>query len=80
LVAAEKLNDEFIAKQPGYLSWTQAVDDETWVDIITFENMDDLRNFKKISGNPSALALQFYSFINLNSCKEHHFTVERSYT
>lgn len=79
LDSAEKLNDEFISKQAGYLSWKQAVDGETWVDMITFETMDDLDNFKKLSENPSELALQFYSTINLNSCKEHHFTVERSY-
>ena len=79
LDAAQKLNDEHISKQPGYLSWTQAVDGETWADIITFETMDDLDSFQEVSKNPCDLALQFYSYINLNSCKVNMFSVERTY-
>jgi uncharacterized protein CbrC (UPF0167 family) len=79
LLSAEKLNNEFIAKQPGYLSWKQAVDGETWADMITFDTMDDLNKFQDASKNPGELAMQFYSFINLNSCKVHMFSVERSY-
>ncbi|MCL2750570.1 MAG: hypothetical protein FWE96_06200 [Coriobacteriia bacterium] len=79
LLAAETLNNEFISKQKGYVSWEQVVDGETWADLITFESIDDLKSFKEISKNPTELALNFYSFINLNSCKEQHFTVERSY-
>ena len=79
LLAAETLNNEFMSKQKGYVSWKQVVDGETWADLITFETLEDLTDFKKLSGSPNELALKFYSFINLNSCKEHHFTVERSY-
>ena len=79
LHAAEKLNDEHISKQKGYISWKQLVDGDTWADICTFETMDDLNNFKEASRNPNEFALKFYSFINLNSCKEHHFSVEKSY-
>jgi len=79
LLAAEKLNNDYISKQKGYISWKQLVDGDTWADVITFETMDDLNSFKEASNNPSETALAFYSFINLNSCKVHLFTVERSY-
>ena len=79
LLAAQKLNDEFISKQKGYISWKQLNDKETWADIITFETIDDLENFKKLSATPDEVALSFYSFINLPSCKMHTFSVERSY-
>jgi len=79
LLSAEKLNNEFISKQKGYVSWKQLVDGDTWADVITFETMDDLNNFKEVSRKPSETAKKFYSFMNLFSCKQHHFSVEKSY-
>ena len=81
LRAAESLNNEFISKQKGYISWKQLRDGDTWADVITFETMDDLNNFKEVSNNPCELALKFYSFMNFdpNLCKMHVFSVERSY-
>jgi len=79
LLAAEKLNNEFISKQKGYVSWQQLQDGETWADIITFDSMEALENFKNVSSNPTDTALAFYSFINLPSCKMNAFSVERSY-
>jgi len=78
LLAAEKLNDEYMSKQKGYISWKQLVDGETWADFITFETMEDAKRVGK-SSNPNDLAEKFYSFINLSSCKAHFFTVEKSY-
>jgi len=79
LLAAEALNNGYISKQKGYVSWKQLVDGETWADICTFETMSDLKSFEEASRNPSELATNFYSFINLNSCRGHKFLVERSY-
>ena len=78
LQAAETLNNEYMSKQKGYISWKQLVDGETWVDLLTVETMDDAVRISNPS-EPNALAEKFYSFINLNSCKAHLFTVERSY-
>jgi len=81
LLAAEKLNNEFISKQKGYVSWQQVRDGDIWADVLTFETMADLENFKTVSENPSELAEEFYAFMNLNPklCKMHVFSVERSY-
>jgi len=79
LLSAEKLNNEYISKQKGYISWKQLVDGDTWADLLTFETMEDVKNFEANSGNPGELAKIFYSFIDLNSCKLNYFTIERSY-
>jgi len=79
LLAAEKLNNEHISKQKGYISWQQLVDDNTWADLITFETMEDLNNFIEASSNPNESAKEFYSFMNLLSCKQHIFSVEKNY-
>jgi hypothetical protein len=80
LLAAEKLNNEYISKQKGYISWKQLFDGKVWADIITFETMEDAKNFEETSKrNPNDLAKTFYSFISFISCKVHFFSVERSY-
>jgi len=79
LLAAEKLNDEYISKQKGYISWQQLVDGDAWADFLTFETMEDVKKFEADSGNARELAGNFYSFIDLNSCKVNYFSVERSY-
>jgi hypothetical protein len=79
LQAAEKLNNEYISKQKGYISWKQLVDGDTWADFLTFETMEDVKEFEKNAVNAGELAQEFYSFINMKSCKVHYFSVERSY-
>jgi len=79
LLAAERLNDEHISKQAGFVSWKQMVDGDTWADMCTFETVDDLKHFEQVSQNPGEAALNFYSFINLSSCKGHKFIVEKTY-
>ncbi len=78
LEAAKKLNDEFMSKQKGYISWQQVVDGDTWADIITFETMEDAKRV----ANPTEsneIANKFYSYLNLNSCKAQLYSIERSY-
>jgi hypothetical protein len=79
LSASEKLNNEYISKQKGYVSWEQLNDNDTWADIITFETMGDVKTFEANSANAGELAQNFYSFINLPSCKVRYYTIERSY-
>jgi len=79
LLAAETLSSEHISKLKGYVSMKQFVDNDTWADAITFETMEDAKNFLAEARNPNAFAEKFYSFININSCKSHLFSVERSY-
>jgi len=78
LLAVENLNNEYISKQKGYISFELLIDGETWADSTTFETMDDAKNFAE-AGEPSEWAEKFYSFINLNSCRSNFFSVEKSY-
>jgi hypothetical protein len=79
LLAAEKLNDEHMSKQKGYISWQQLKEGDTWVDLATWKTMADARNFLAASGNPDALAEKFYSFLDQKSIKMHLYSVEKSY-
>lgn len=79
LFAAENLNNSYISKQKGYISWKQLVDGDTWVDFITFETVADVKAFETNAGNAGELAEKFYSFIDLNSCTQNCFTIEKSY-
>jgi len=78
LLAAENLSNGYMSKQKGFISWKQMVDGETWADVLTFETMDDAKRIAE-ANSPKDLAEKFYSFINLNSCKAHIFSVEKSY-
>jgi len=79
LQAAEKLNNEYISRQKGYVSWQQLVDGDTWADILTFETMDDVKSFEANAANSGELSANFYSFINLPTCKVNYFSIEKSY-
>ena len=80
LAASEKLNNEYISKQKGYISWEQLNDGDIWVDLLTFETMDEVKAFEENStANPNEFAMKFYSFINMPSCKVRYYRVERSF-
>jgi len=79
LAASERLNDEYISKQKGYVSWKQLNDGETWLDFLTFETMEDMKNFEENSANAGELAQKFYSYIDLNSCIVKYYSVKKSY-
>jgi len=79
LSASEKLNNDYISRQKGYISWEQLNDGDTWADVITFETMEDVKSFETNSANAGELAQNFYSFINLPSCKVRYFSIEKTY-
>jgi len=80
LDASKKLNDEYISKQKGYISWEQLNDGDTWADILTFETMEEVKAFEENSAaNPNELALNFYSYINMPSCRVRYYSLERTY-
>jgi hypothetical protein len=78
LLASEKLNNEYMSKQKGYISWKQLVEGEMWADLLTWETMDDAKKILE-SSSTNTLAEKFYSFIDPESCKINLFSVEKSY-
>ncbi len=57
---------------------THYIDGETWADITKFETKEDAEAFARC-GTPNAFAQKFYSFINLNSCRSHLYTIEKTF-
>lgn len=79
LQAAKLLNDEYISKQPGYVSWQQLRDGDTWVDLLTFNSMENVKAFEANSATPNEHAMAFYSFINMPSCVVRYYNVEKNH-
>ena len=78
LRASERVNNEILSKQKGFISWKVLVDGDTWVDLVIWESMDDAKN-GETAGKTNPVAHEFYSFIDLESCKHQLFFVEKSY-
>jgi len=78
LIALEKVHDEILSKQKGFISWKVLVDGDTWVDLVTWETSDDAKN-AETAGETNPIAHKFYSYIDMESCKNQHFSVEKSY-
>ncbi len=78
LLAAEALNHEYMSKQKGYISWKQLREGETWVDLLMWESMEDAQRMMEPE-EPNPWAEEFYSFIDMESCRVQVFSVEKSY-
>ena len=78
LLASEKCNKEVLSKQKGFISWDVLRDGDTWVDLVKWETEEDAKNGETAGANNPA-AQEFYSFINMNSCKLQLYCVEKSH-
>jgi len=79
LRASEKCNNEVLSKKKGFISWKVLVDGDEWVDICTWETMEDAINAETDNGEPDSAAQEFYSFIDPDSLKHQVFSVEKTY-
>lgn len=79
LVASEKTHNEVLSKKKGFISWKVLIDGDTWVDLVTWETLDDAKNAENDDGKPNSIAQKFYSFIDFSSLKNQVYTVEKSY-
>ena len=79
LIASEETHNEVLSKRKGFISWKVLVDGDTWVDLVTWETVEDARNAENDDCDPSPIAQKFYSFINTSSLKSQVFSVEKSY-
>ncbi len=78
LIASKKCNDEVLSKQKGYISWEVLKEGDTWVDLVKWETLEDAKKAETAgAGNP--VSHKFYSFINMDSCKQKLYFVENSY-
>jgi len=78
LVASQKCNDEVLSKQKGFIAWDILRDGDTWVDLVTWETLEDAKTGERAgSGNPAAN--DFYSFIDFKSLSHKVYSVEKEY-
>ena len=78
LRASEKCHDEVLSKQKGFISWDVLRDGDTWVDLVKWETVEDAKNGETAGAN-NPTSREFYSFINMISCKLQLYTVEKSH-
>ena len=79
LRASEKCNNEVLSKKKGFISWEVLVNNDTWVDLVTWKTMEDAKKAESDDGKPNPVAQEFYSFINFNSLKHQVYSVEKCY-
>ena len=76
--AVDKLIEEHISKQKGYISFKLLAEGDAWADYVMFETMDNLNAFLESSENErNELSEKFYSFLNFDTCKSHIYSVEK---
>ena len=78
LLAMEKLINEFVSKQKGFISSKTLVDGETWADFTIFETNDDLNAFVPLCSK-NELARKCYTFMDFDTLNSHVFSVEKSF-
>lgn len=78
LQTTEKVHNEFMSKQKGYISWRQLLDCSGWADMITWETMDDAKNAISASENDAASGA-FFAMLDMESVKIHIYEVKKDY-
>ena len=78
LLASKRVQDDFMSKQKGYLSWKVLADGDTWADLLTWETKEDAGN-AMAAGGANADNQKFFALLDPESVKMHIFTVEKSY-
>ena len=79
-LVSDKFNDEFLAKQKGYISRKLLTKDDMWADLVVWETEDDFQNAMKASKEDAA-AREYLSQLNLSAKGSffHLFAVDREY-
>lgn len=78
LLASKECHDEVLSKQKGFISWDVLRDGDTWVDLVKWETADDAKK-GETAGADKPAAHKFYSLIDMDSCKQQPYSVEKSH-
>ncbi len=78
LLASEKVNNEILSKQKGFISWEVLLDGDTWVDLVVWDTPEDAKN-AETAGGTNPIAQEYYSYMDFSSLKNQVYSVEKSY-
>ena len=78
LISSEKVHDEVLSKQKGFISWEVLQDGDTWVDLVVWETADDAKK-AETAGAKNPAAREFYSYIDMSTCTNQIYSVQRRY-
>ena len=78
LLASERCHNEVLSQQKGFISWDVLRDGDTWVDLVKWETAEDAKN-GETAGASNPAAHEFYSFIDMSTCKTRLFSVEKAH-
>ena len=80
LLAQKECHDQVLSKKKGFISWQALSQGDTWVDLVTWETMEDAIAAENDGSAPEPAAAKFYSFLNFNSMKMQAYTIEKDYS
>ena len=78
LLASEKVKDDFMSKQKGYISWKVLADGDMWADLLIWETKEDAGN-AMAAGGANADNQRFFALLDPETVKMKIFNVEKSY-
>jgi len=78
LNAAKKFNEEYFTKQRGFISNKLMKDEKGWVDLSTWDNVEDAHEAgKKMRFNE--VAANYLTFIDRSTLNFKYFSIEQEY-
>ncbi|MCL2578532.1 MAG: hypothetical protein FWE32_00700 [Oscillospiraceae bacterium] len=80
LAVSQAVNDACsLSKRKGFISWQVLKQGGAWVDLVTWETMEDAIAAENDDGQPDPVAAKFYSFIDPESITTQLYSIEQSY-
>lgn len=78
LAVSQKVHEEVLSQQKGFVSWRVLQNGDTWVDEVVWESQEDAEKGETAGqDNPSAQA--FYSMIEMESCQNTCYALVKEY-
>ncbi len=78
LAASEKVHNEILSKQNGFISWQVLHDGDEWVDLVAWETPEDAKN-AETAGQGNPIAQEYYSYMDFSGMKNQMYTVAKRY-
>ncbi len=78
LAASQKVHDEILSKQKGFISWKVLKDGDKWVDLVIWETPEDAKT-GETAGRNNPLAKEYYSYMDFKSMTNQKYMVEKNY-